>query len=186
MIAEDALMQELKTLMEKAISVLEQDFSGLRTGRANVALLDKVMVDAYGAKTPLQHVATVTVLEPRVLGVQVWDPGNIKAVEKAIHDSVNITPVAEGQLMRIIMPEMSEEARRDILKVAASYAERARVGLRNIRREFIDRIKADEKTGDLSEDDLHRLQAQVTKETTRFVEKVDELLSEKSKRIQAV
>ena len=186
MIQEGALMEELKTLMNKAIDVLEQDFSGLRTGRANVALLDKVMVEAYGAKTPLQHVATVTVLEPRVLGVQVWDPSNIKSVEKAIHDSVNITPVTEGQLMRIIMPEMSEEARRDILKVAASHAERARVGLRNIRRELIDQIKSAEKGGAISEDDFHRLQAQVTKETGKFVERVDELLSEKSKRIQSV
>lgn len=186
MMEESILMEELNTLMEKAINVLEQDFSGLRTGRANVALLDKVMVDAYGSKTPLQHIATVTVLEPRVLGVQVWDSGNIKAVEKAIHESVNITPVTEGQLMRIIMPEMSEEARRDILKVAATHAERARVGLRNIRRELIDRVKAAEKAGEISEDDFHRLQAQVTKETARFVERVDELLEEKSKRIQAV
>lgn len=183
---DDALIQEMTALMKKGVDVLQQDFSGLRTGRASTALLDKVMVDAYGAKTPLAHVSTVNVLEPRVLGVQVWDSGNIKAVEKAIHESINITPVTEGQLMRIIMPDMSEEVRRDILKMASSYAERARVGLRNIRREFMDKIKSSEKAGEISEDDLHRLQSQITKETTKFVEKVDSLLEEKSKRIRAV
>ena len=96
MMDECALMEELSALMQKGNEVLKQDFSGLRTGRASVALLDKVMVDAYGAKTPLQHLATVTVLEPRILGVQVWDSSNIKAVEKAIHEKIHIAPVTEG------------------------------------------------------------------------------------------
>jgi len=183
---ERVLMQELADAMEKAIEVLKNDFNSLRTGRANTALLDKVMVEAYGAKTPLQHVASVTVLEPRVLGVQVWDASNIKVIEKAIYERLNIAPVTEGQLMRVVMPEMSEEARRDISKMASSYAERARVGLRNIRREMIERVKSAEKEGGISEDDSHRMQTAVTKDTSKFVEQVDALLEEKSQRIQAV
>ena len=183
---ENELMDSLSERMQKAIEVLRQDFAGLRTGRANVALLDKVMVEAYGAKTPLQHLATVNVLEPRVLGVQIWDASNIKAVEKAIYEHINIAPLVEGTLMKIMMPEMSEEVRRDILKMAATFAERARVGIRNIRRECIEKVKSAEKDGELAEDDSRRLQTRISQETTKFVNEVDTLFEDKSKKVQAV
>ncbi|MCY4413708.1 MAG: ribosome recycling factor [Alphaproteobacteria bacterium] len=183
---EKQVVEALQCGMKKAIEVFEQDLAGLRTGRANVALLDKVTVEVYGAKTPLKHVATLSVLEARVLGVNVWDAGNIRSVEKAIAEAINITPVTEGNNMKIMMPDLSDEVRKDLIKMASTQAERARVGLRNIRREAIDSVRSHEKKGDLSEDESRKLQNRITKETNTFVEKVDVLLTEKEKRIQMV
>ncbi len=183
---EQKLMDALNEVMDKGLEAFKQDLATVRTGRASVSLLDKVFVEAYGAKTPLGHVASMTVLEPRVLGVQVWDVANIKAVEKAIAETVQITPITEGNLMKVVMPELNQETRDNLSKVASGYAERARVGLRNIRREFLDKVKAAEKDGEISEDDMHRMQGRVNKETSKFVSQVDSLLEEKEKRIHTV
>lgn len=183
---EQTIIKDLQGQMDKALEVFKTDLSSLRTGRASVNLMDKVFVEAYGAKTPLGHVASITVLDARILGVQVWDVANIKAVEKAILETLQLTPVTEGNLMKVIMPELNEETRLNLVKVASTYAERARVGLRNIRREFLEVVKQAEKQGELSEDDFHRIQGNVNKETTRFVQEVDTLLKEKEQRIQTI
>lgn len=176
-------MADLKRRMEGAVDVLKDEFAGLRTGRASANMLEPVIVDVYGSKMPLNQVGTISVPEPRLLSVQVWDAGNAKAVEKAIRDSgLGLNPQPEGAVIRVPIPELNEERRQELTKVAGKYAEQARVSIRNVRRDGMDDIKK----GDDSEDDQKRMSDEVQKLTDEVIGKVDKLLEDKEKDIMTV
>jgi len=178
---------DIKRRMAGAVESLKGEFAGLRTGRASAALLDPLKVDAYGAPTPINQVATVTTPEPRMINVQVWDKTMAGAVEKAIRNStLGLNPVSEGQLIRIPIPPLNEERRAELAKTAGGYAEQARIAVRNVRRDGMDALKRAEKDGELSEDEHKRLSDQVQKETDRVIEQVDELLKGKQEEIMQV
>ena len=174
---------DLKRRMEGAIDNLQKEFSGLRTGRASVNLLDPVVVDVYGSKMPLNQVGTVNVPEPRMLSVQVWDGGNVKAVEKAIRDAgLGLNPMPEGTTIRIPIPDLTEERRQDLKKVAGKYAESARIAVRNVRKDGMDSIK----NGDGTEDDQKRQSDEVQKLTDDVIKRVDGILVDKESDIMTV
>lgn len=180
-------LKDLKRRMEGALTALEKEFQGLRTGRASVNLLEPIMVDAYGSKMPINQVGTVGVPEPRMLTVQVWDKSMTKAVEKAIRESdLGLNPQVDGQLLRIPLPDLSEERRGELAKVAAKYAESARIAVRNVRRDGMDSLKKAEKDGDLSQDEKHLYEEEVQEMTDKFVSRIDEALSSKEKEIMQV
>lgn len=180
-------ISEMKQRMQSSQENLEKEFSGLRTGRANSGMLDPVTVDVYGARMPLNQVATVGVPEARLLTVQVWDASQTKAVEKAIRDAgLGLNPQAEGTMIRVPVPELSTERRTELVKVAGKYAEAARVAIRNIRRDGMDAIKKLEKDKVVSEDDAKRQSEEVQKTTDVFIKKVDEILSQKEKDVMKV
>lgn len=180
-------LNELKQRMQSTYENLEKEFSGLRTGRASVNMLEPVTVEVYGAKMPLNQVATVSVPEPRLLTVQVWDMGQAKAVEKAIRDAgLGLNPQGEGSLIRVPVPELSTERRQDLVKVAGKYAEAARVATRNIRRDGMDDIKKMEKDKLISEDDVKGKSEEVQKLTDEAIKKIDALLSTKEKDVMKV
>lgn len=173
---------DLKRRMEGAIEALKKEFSGLRAGRASTSLLDAVVVEVYGAKMPLNQVGSVSVPESRLLTVQVWDASNTASVEKAIRNSgLGLNPMAEGSLIRIPLPELNEERRTELSKVASKYAESARISIRNIRRDGMDAIDKD-----ISEDDQKRQSDEVQKLTDGYIKQVDDLQSDKEKDIMAV
>lgn len=175
---------DLQRRMEGALDKLKTEYQGLRTGRASVSMLEPVMVDVYGSKMPLNQVGTVGVPESRLLTVQVWDMGNAKAVEKAIRESgLGLNPQAEGGLIRVPIPELNEERRKELTKVAGQYAESCRVSIRNVRRDGMDDIKKDK---ELSEDDKKRFSEEVQKLTDEKIKLVDELLAHKEKDIMTV
>jgi ribosome recycling factor len=180
-------LSDLKTRMQKSISSLRDELAGLRTGRASASLLEPVTVEAYGSRMPLNQVATVTVPEPRMLSVQVWDRQMANAVEKAIRDSgLGLNPMGEGQIIRVPLPELNEQRRKELAKVAHSYAEAARVAVRHIRRDGMDALKKAEKDGDLSQDDS-RVQADlVQKATDAAVSEIDQVLAAKEVEIMQV
>lgn len=180
-------LDDLKTRMQKSIASLRDELTGLRTGRASASLLEPVMVEAYGSRMPLNQVATVTVPEARMLSVQVWDRQMANAVEKAIRDSgLGLNPMGEGQVIRVPLPELNEERRRDLTKVAHTYAEAARVAIRHIRRDGMDALKKAEKDGDMSQDDV-RVQVDVVQKTTdAHVAEVDGLVAAKEAEIMQV
>ncbi|MEQ8641064.1 MAG: ribosome recycling factor [Alphaproteobacteria bacterium] len=181
------LIKDVKRRMDSAVEVLQKEFAGLRTGRASAALLDPIMVDAYGARMPVAQVATVNVPEPRMISVQVWDRALAGAVEKAIRDSgLGLNPQADGQLIRVPLPDLSEERRDEISRIAHKYAEQARVAVRNVRRDGMDRLKRMEKDGDLSEDAQHGHADEIQKLTDSHVKKVDALLAAKDEDIHQV
>ena len=170
--------------MKASMEVLKREFQSIRTGRANPAILDGVMVSAYGSKMPLNQVANINVPDSRMLTVQVWDKGMVKAVEKAILESeIGINPVTEGEVLRLHMPDLSEERRKDYVKLASKYAEAMRVSLRNIRRDGIDVLKKMEKDKEISEDDLHRGSTKIQDLTDKYVGIVDDLCQQKEKDI---
>ena len=174
---------DVKRRMDGAIENLNKEFGGLRTGRASVSLLDPVVVEVYGSKMPLNQIGTVSVPEPRMLSVQVWDGDNVKATEKAIRDSgLGLNPMPEGNNIRIPLPDLNEERRAEITKIAGKYAESARVAIRNVRRDGMDEVKKD----DLPEDEQKRLEGEVQKMTDEAIKKVDDLLSDKEKDIMTV
>ena len=180
-------LDDLKRRMDGAISALEKEFQGLRTGRASVNLLEPIVVDAYGSKMPINQVGTVGVPEPRMLPVQVWDKSMTKAVEKAIRESdLGLNPQVDGQLLRIPLPDLSEERRAELAKVAAKYAESARIAVRNVRRDGMDSLKKAEKDGDLSQDERHLYEEEVQEMTDKFVSRIDEALGTKEKEIMQV
>tara|TARA_E500000318_G_scaffold92698_2_gene91502 strand:- start:4047 stop:4607 length:561 start_codon:yes stop_codon:yes gene_type:complete len=180
-------LDDLKRRMDGALSALDKEFQGLRTGRASVNLLEPIMVDAYGSKMPINQVGTVGVPEPRMLTVQVWDKTMTKAVEKAIRESdLGLNPQVDGQLMRIPLPDLSEERRAELAKVAAKYAESARIAVRNVRRDGMDSLKKAEKDGDLSQDERHLYEEEVQEMTDKFVSRIDEALGTKEKEIMQV
>ena len=178
---------DLKRRMDGAFEALRKEFAGLRTGRASSALLDPVMVEAYGSSVPLAQVGTVNVPEPRMLSVQVWDKSQIKAVEKAIRDAgLGLNPQSDGQVIRIPLPELSEERRRELTKVARTYAENAKVAVRNVRRDGMERLKKLEKEGSISEDAQRQHSDEVQSQTDTHIKKIDETLAAKEAEIMQV
>tara|TARA_R110002124_G_scaffold64985_2_gene177738 strand:- start:549127 stop:549681 length:555 start_codon:yes stop_codon:yes gene_type:complete len=178
---------DLERRMKGAIDNLLQEFSGLRTGRASANMLEPVVVDVYGSKMPLNQVGTVSVPEARMLTVSVWDASQAKAVEKAIRDSgLGLNPQAEGSVIRIPVPELNEERRAELGKVAGKYAEAARISIRNVRRDGMDGLKKMESDKDIGEDEHKRLSEEVQKVTDGFVARVDEMLVQKEKDIMTV
>ncbi len=174
----------LRRRMEGALKTLAHEFQGLRTGRASVNLLDSVMVDAYGSMMPLNQVANINVPESRLLTVQVWDKSMVKAVEKAIASSnLGLNPAADGQLVRVPIPELSQERRVELTKIAGKYAESGKVAVRNIRRDGMDHYKKMEKDGDVSKDEHHQKSDEIQKLTDEFIKKIDETLAAKEKEI---
>jgi ribosome recycling factor len=180
-------LADLKTRMQKSISSLRDELSGLRTGRASASLLEPVSVEAYGSRMPLNQVATVTVPEPRMLSVQVWDRGMANAVEKAIRDSgLGLNPMGEGQIIRVPLPELNEQRRKELSKVAHSYAEAARVAVRHIRRDGMDALKKAEKDGDMAQDDARVQSDLVQKATDAAVTEIDQVVAAKEAEIMQV
>lgn len=180
-------LNDLKTRMQKTIASLKDELGGLRTGRASASLLEPVTVDAYGSRMPLNQVATVTVPEPRMLSVQVWDRGMANAVEKAIRDSgLGLNPMGEGQIIRVPLPELNEQRRKELAKVAHTYAEQARVAVRHIRRDGMDALKKAEKDGDMSQDDAKKQSDLVQKATDDAVAEIDTMVAQKEQEIMQV
>ncbi|KKB11414.1 ribosome-recycling factor [Devosia geojensis] len=180
-------LDELKSRMQKSIASLKDELAGLRTGRASASLLEPVQVEAYGSRMPLNQVATVTVPEPRMLSVQVWDRSMAGAVEKAIRDSgLGLNPAAEGQIIRVPLPELNEERRRELTKVAHNYAEQARVAVRHVRRDGMDMLKKAEKDGDMGQDDARNQSDLVQKATDAAVAEIDAIVATKEQEIMQV
>ena len=182
-----SLKDDIGRRMDGAIEVLHRELAGLRTGRAATSLLEPVTVAAYGSEMPMNQVGTIGVPEPRMLTVQVWDKGLVSAVEKAIRDSgLGLNPAADGQLVRVPIPALTEERRAELSKVAHKYAEEARVAVRNVRRHAMDELKDAEKNGDISEDAYHGYTEEVQKVTDDHVAKIDEIISHKETEIMQV
>jgi len=180
-------LNELKRRMQGATQALKHELSGLRTGRASASMLEPVQVEAYGSHMPLNQLATVSVPEPRLLSVQVWDKSMVKAVEKAIVDSnLGLSPATEGQVLRLRVPELNQERRKELVKVAHKYAEAARVAVRHVRRDGLDIIKKLEKNHEMSEDDQERHAAEVQKATDSTISEIDQMLAAKEKEILTV
>lgn len=180
-------LDDVKRRMEASFDNMKKEFSGLRTGRASTSLLEGITVEAYGAQMPVHQVANLSVPEPQMLTVQVWDANLTKNVEKAIRDSgLGLNPQAEGTLIRVPVPPMTEERRKEMVKVGGKYAEQARIAVRNTRRNAMDQLKKAEKEGDISEDEHRRLSDQVQKLTDEVVGKIDEALEQKEKDIMQV
>jgi ribosome recycling factor len=180
-------LKDIQRRMSGAVEVLRQEFGGLRTGRASTRLVEPVTVEAYGSQMPLNQVASVSVPEPRMLTVQVWDNGMVKAVEKAIREAgLGLNPQTEGNVIRLPIPDLSEERRQELTKVAAKYAEQARVSIRNVRRDGMDLLKRLEKDGEISQDDQRRFEKDIQKMTDDTITEVDQALATKDKEIMQV
>ena len=180
-------LEDLKRRMQGAVNAFRHDLGSLRTGRASPSLLDPIQVDAYGAMMPLTQVANVNVPEPRLLSVQVWDRSMVQAVEKAIRESdLGLNPQTEGQTIRLRIPEMNEQRRKEMVKVAHKYAEEAKIAVRHVRRDGLDLLKKLEKDSAISEDDSTRHADQVQKATDQAIEEVDKHLQAKEKEIMQV
>ncbi|WP_370182480.1 ribosome recycling factor [Alteriqipengyuania sp.] len=175
---------DIERRMQGAVESLKGDLAGLRTGRANTSLLDPVVVEVYGSMMPLNQVATVSAPEPRMLSVQVWDKGNVSAVEKGIaHANLGLNPMQDGQTLRIPMPDLTEERRRDLAKLAGKYAENAKIAIRNVRRDGMEALKEDEKKKEISEDDRKRFEDEVQKLTDKYTGEADAAAEAKEKEI---
>ncbi|ABQ66831.1 ribosome recycling factor [Rhizorhabdus wittichii] len=175
---------DLERRMHGAVEALKSDLTGLRTGRASVNLLDPVTVEIYGAHMPLNQAATVTAPEPRMLSVQVWDRSNVGPVDKAIRSAgLGLNPIVDGQTLRIPIPDLTEERRKELAKLASQYAEKARVAVRNVRRDGMDSLKTDEKKGEIGEDDRKRRETEVQKLTDATISDVDAAAAAKEKEI---
>lgn len=180
-------LKDLERRMQGAVEALRKELAGLRTGRASPSLLDPVRVSAYGSDMPLNQVAAVSVPEPRMLTVTVWDVNNIKATEKAIRESeLGLNPQTEGNVIRIPIPELNEERRKDLIKVAHKYAEQARIAIRNVRRDGMDSMKKQEKDGDIGQDEARRTSDEIQKLTDKTIAEVDGVLAEKEEEIMQV
>lgn len=177
-------INEIKRRMQGAFNKLKEEFGGLRTGRASVSLLEPVTIEAYGATMALSQVATVTAPESRMLTVQVWDRGMVSAVDKAIRNSsLGLNPITEGQTLRVPIPELSQERRKELAKVAHGYAEQTKVAVRNVRRDGMDQLKRLEKDGEISQDEHRAWSDDVQKVTDRIIKEVDEALAAKQAEI---
>ena len=175
---------DLKRRMVGAVESLSHDLGGLRTGRASTALLDPVQVEVYGSNMPLNQVATVSVPEARMISVQVWDRSNVQPVEKAIRSAgLGLNPVTDGQMIRLPIPELTEERRKELAKLVGQYAEKGRIAVRNVRRDGMDQLKQDEKKGDIGEDERKRLEVEVQKLTDDTIREIDDLAQGKEKEI---
>jgi ribosome recycling factor len=180
----NAAKTDLDRRMKGAVETLKSDLAGLRTGRANTSLLDPVQVEVYGSNMSLQQVATVTAPEPRMLAVQVWDKSNVLAVEKAIRSAgLGLNPISEGQTLRLPIPDLTEDRRKELAKLATQYAEKARIAVRNVRRDGNETLKTAEKKGQISQDEQKRLEADVQKLTDKAIAEVDSASAAKEKEI---
>ncbi len=180
-------MAEIGKRMDGALEALRKEFTGLRTGRASTNLLDPVMVEAYGSNMPLVQVGTVSAPEARLLTVTVWDKGMVKAVDRGIREAgLGLNPQVEGNLIRIPLPEMTEDRRKVLVKVAHKYAEQAKVAVRNVRRDGMEKLKKAEKDGDISQDEHRRMSDEIQQMTDKHIAKVDEALASKEKEIRQV
>jgi ribosome recycling factor len=175
---------DLQRRMHGAVEALKHDLSGLRTGRASITLLEPVTVEVYGSHMPLNQVATISTPEPRLLSVQVWDRSNVGAVEKAIRSAgLGLNPISEGQTLRLPIPDLTEERRKELAKLASQYAEKAKIAVRNVRRDGMDLLKQDEKKNVISEDERKRLETEVQKLTDETTAEIDSASEAKEKEI---
>lgn len=175
---------DLERRMHGAVEALKGDLSGLRTGRANTALLEPVNVEVYGSMMPINQVATISAPEPRMLTVQVWDKSNVGPVDKAIRSAgLGLNPIVDGQNLRLPIPDLTEERRKELAKLAGQYAEKARIAARNVRRDGMDSLKTDEKKGEISEDERKRLETEVQKLTDSTIADIDAAAHAKEKEI---
>ncbi len=175
---------DIERRMQGGVDSLKGDLSGLRTGRANTSLLDPVVCEVYGAMMPLSQVATVSAPEPRMLSVQVWDKANLTAVEKGIAKAnLGLNPMIDGQTLRLPLPDLTEERRKDLAKLAGEYGEKAKIAIRNVRRDGMESLKEDEKKKEISEDDRKRSEDDVQKLTDKFVADIDTAVAAKVKEI---
>ena len=175
---------DIERRMKGAVDALKSDLQGLRTGRANTSLLDPVVVEVYGSMMPLSQVATVSAPEPRMLSVQVWDKSNMTPVEKGIaHANLGLNPIIDGQTLRLPIPDLTQERRKELAKLAGQYAEKAKIAIRNVRRDAMESLKVDEKKKELSEDDRKRSEEVVQKLTDQFVKETDEAAAKKEQEI---
>ena len=175
---------DIQRRMHGAVDALKHDLGGLRTGRASTTLLEPVTVEVYGAHMPLSQVATISAPEPRMLSVQVWDRSNVSSVEKAIRSSgLGLNPISEGQTLRLPIPDLTEERRKELAKLASQYAEKARIAVRNVRRDGMDLLKQDEKKHEISEDERKRLETEVQKLTDDTIKEIDDAAATKEKEI---
>jgi ribosome recycling factor len=175
---------DLQRRMHGAVEALKHDLGGLRTGRASISLLDPVTVDVYGSNMPLNQVGTVSAPEPRMLSVQVWDRSNVGAVEKAIRSAgLGLNPVTDGQNVRLPIPDLTEERRKELAKLAGQYAEKARIAVRNVRRDGMEALKIDEKKHEISQDEHKRLEQDVQKLTDETIKEIDAVAAAKEKEI---
>lgn len=180
-------LDDIKRRMEGSLNSLKAEFMGLRAGRASTAMLEPIMVEAYGSKMPMNQVGNISVPEPRLLTVTVWDAGLTSSVEKAIRESdLGLNPMAEGTLIRVPLPDLSEERRKDMVKVAGRYAEAARVAVRNVRRDGIEAARKLEKDSEISEDERHDLETDIQKLTDDHVKQIDNALSNKETEITQI
>jgi len=183
----EGVVKDLETRMQAAVELLAREFSGVRTGRANTALLDAVRVEAYGVQTPINQMASLSVPDPKTLVIQPWDTSQIPAIEKAILKSdLGLTPSNDGKVIRLTMPTLTEERRKQLAKTVGKLAEETRVAIRNIRRDANDRLKALAKDKKVSQDDERRGHDQIQKSTDKFIAKVDELTKKKEQEILAI
>lgn len=180
-------LSDLKRRMDGAITAFKSDIASLRTGRASANVLDPVMVEAYGSRVPLNQVANITVPEARMLGVSIWDKSMVNAVDRAIRESnLGLNPIVDGQNLRIPLPELNEERRKSLVKVAHDYSEKAKVAVRNVRRDGMDSLKKAEKDGDIGQDVSRSQSEKVQKMTDEMISDIDRLLGEKEKEIMQV
>ncbi|MBF0270478.1 MAG: ribosome recycling factor [Magnetococcales bacterium] len=187
MMTDPAVLQSLDQRMAKAIQSLKEELAGVRTGRASTSILDRVMVNAYGTETPLNQVATLNVPEPRLITVQPWDKKLIKAIEKGILESeLGLNPANDGVLIRVPLPELNEERRKELVKMVQKTGEHAKVALRNVRREIMDQFKKMEKNKEISQDDLRQMEKVVQERTDQRVKEVDEVVAHKEADVMRV
>jgi ribosome recycling factor len=180
-------LTDIKRRMDGGINAFKNDIASIRTGRASANILDPVMVEAYGSRVPLNQVANITVPEPRMLGVSIWDKSMVNAVDRAIRESnLGLNPIMDGQNLRIPLPDLTQERRKSLVKVAHDYAEKAKVAIRNVRRDGMDALKKAEKDGDLGKDDARAQSEKVQKMTDDSILEVDRLMVEKEKEIMQV
>src|SRR5436853_1958713 len=184
---EDTILKDLRRRVDGAVEVLRKEFGGLRTGRASASLLEPVTVSAYGGTVPLNQLANVSVPEPRMITVQVWDRAMVKAVDKAIREAgLGLNPQTEGQVIRVPIPDLNEERRRELTRVSAKYAEQARVSVRNVRRDGIELLRRREKDAEISQDEHRKLDREVQQLTDDHIKRIDETLAQKDKEILQV
>lgn len=183
----DEIMKKADSKMQKTIEALENEFAAIRAGRANPGVLDKIQVDYYGVPTPINQMAAVSVSEARILQIQPWDMSTLNMIEKAIQTSdLGINPQNDGRIIRLIFPPLTEERRRELVKSLAKYAEEAKVSIRSIRRDSIEKFKAQKKAGEITEDDLKESEKEIQKMTDKYCKEVDVLCSKKEKEIMEI
>ena len=181
------ILKDAESKMQKALDRLDYEYSTIRAGRANPAVLEKVSVDYYGAMTPINQMAAVSVAEARILVIQPWDVSTLKAIEKAILNSdIGITPTNDGKVLRLVFPQLTEERRKDLCKSIKKYGEECKDAVRNVRREAMDKMKAKKKDGELTEDDMKSGEKDVQKLTDKYCDKVDQHVSDKEKEIMSI